>query len=232
MNRAEPGPKCVNCWQSRYCPFLDFVFPWRGWSHGAPSGAGSRAEGAAGMAAGSSQPGAVAGGFVPPSPSNEINTFTCHKALQTQPGSFAFPCGVQPPLLSLPAQLAPCPFPIPSAERSLSAPLPGTPVTLFTKDRIAVEVQNLVVLGHGAGLCPPCVAGSGDELGAWLECWSGTRRQVQQRGGHYCRDTPRTPHSSHCGIPTVHHCSLAELEPLCPRDPSRTFPKTPSSLFL
>lgn len=41
-------------------------------------------------------------GSVFPSPSNEINTFTCHEALRTQLGSFAFPCGV-PASTGLPA---------------------------------------------------------------------------------------------------------------------------------
>lgn len=102
-------------------------------------------------------------------------------------------CSSALPLLSLPAQLAPCPFPIPSAERNLSAPLPGTPVTLFTKDRVAVEVQNLVVLGHGAGLCPPCVAGSGDELGAGWSVGQGPGDKCSKEGGIIAETPPGLP---------------------------------------
>lgn len=93
-----------------------------------------------------------------------------------------------PPLVSLPAQLALLPFPIPLAKRNLNAPLPGTPVTLFTKDRISVEVQNLVVLGGGAELSPPW----GVEM-SWVLGWSvgqGQGDKVQQEGSIFT-ETPQ-----------------------------------------
>lgn len=94
-----------------------------------------------------------------------------------------------PPLVSPPAQLALLPFPIPLAWRNLSTPLPGTLVTLFTKDRISVEVQNPVVLGQGAGLSPPRGAGM-----SWMLSGSvgqGQGDKVLQEGSTFAETPPR-----------------------------------------
>lgn len=74
-----------------------------------------------------------------------------------------------------------------------------------------MEVRNLVVLGHGAGLSPPGVAGAGDELDARLVFVRDNETKCSRTGTYlHPQDSPA------CGIPTVHHSSLAELEPLCP----------------
>jgi len=55
---------------------------------------------------------------------------------------------------------------------------------------------------------------------------SGAGTRSMAGGGDPCRDTPRTPHSSHHGNPSIHRSSLDELRALWPWGSSRHFPKT------
>lgn len=130
-------------------------------------------------------------GSVFPSPSNEINTFTCRQALRTQLGSFAFPCGVPAPT-GLPASPT-CSVAISnplSKEESQCSP-PRDPGDTFHQGQDFCGGTKPG--GFGKWCRTVSTMGSGDELGAWMECWSGTRGQRTAGGEHICRDTPRLP---------------------------------------
>jgi len=123
-------------------------------------------------------------GFVFPSPSDEINTFTCQSPAD---GAWELcfcllcPCRVAAPISLPTSQLAPVPPPIPLAEQDLGALLPGNLVALFPKDTVSLEGKNLVAVGHGAGPSLPCVAGS-VEPDAWLEQWCRDKEHGRRAG--------------------------------------------------
>lgn len=60
----------------------------------------------------------------------------------------------------------------------------------------------------------------------WSSRGGMTRSPRAAEGGDHCRDTPRTPCSSHRETPTIHPSSLAKLKASYPWDSSRPFPKT------
>lgn len=226
----------VNCSQTHYCPCPVFVVSLEGLGATDLVCAGSRAEEQQEWELAAASQGLLWGtlfhrlcwGFVFPSPSNEINTFTCHKALRMALGSFAFASCVfvdqlLPPA-SPPAQLTQVPSPVPLDEWYLCALLLGTLVALLPKETISLEEQKLVAVGHHAGLSLPWL---GVEVSLMPSGTGGRDKEPEHSEAVPARDTPGIPLSSHCGTPTVHSSSSSKLEALCPWVSSRPFPKTP-----
>lgn len=190
------------------------------------------------MGAGSSQPGVVSGDFVPspllglcfPSPSNEINTFTCRRVLRMELGSFAFAfhllaeqlplqpphqpeCHLQPPQLSRTSVLSSWGL---WWHFGLRTPFPWS--------------HKTCVCGTCAGPSPLCVAGSRGEPDAQLERCGGQIAQARQEEGSLEGTPPglSTPLTS-CGTqPTTLAAQLGAA--FVPLGCIQTFPQDPSPL--